>query len=231
MFVTIFSWLTFLHLSLCYCWLRSQRGGLPTERADGLSLPNVFMDQVPFCPCFLQLSLWRVCLQEEVNLRAAAWSVQRGKCWGKMSWCQTKCRCLNSSREMLPPYCKPHPVHPEEPAAPISLNRPGLDRVHALPLQLGITTSQARWIAIMEMGTLPTATLGWTRDKYNVLAGWHRVPLSSLQVPVWLQWAGAAQPAKDGQGGSGPQYALSCSGSHVDKCDLEQGNCHSNIHT
>lgn len=31
-----------------------------------------------------------------------------------------QCWCLSSSREMLPPPCKPHPVCPEGPAAPIS---------------------------------------------------------------------------------------------------------------
>lgn len=32
--------------------------------------------------------------------------------------------------------------------------------------------------AIVEMGTLPAVTPGWTRHKHNVLAGWHHVPLS-----------------------------------------------------
>lgn len=95
-----------------------------------------------------------------------------------MSLCQTKCRCLSSSKEMLPPHCTAHSVHPEKPVAPISLNRPGLDRIHALSVRLGITTSWARCTAIIEMGTLPTPTLGWTRDKHNVLDGWDHIPLS-----------------------------------------------------
>lgn len=145
------------------------------QRADGLSLCSW-----TFCPCSLKISLWRVCLWEEVNFKAAAWSVHRRKCWrkNKLVSNQMQCWCLSSSREMLSPQYKPHPVHPEEPAVPISLNHPGLDRIHALPVRLGITTLWARCMAIIEMGTLPTPTLGWTRDKHNVLDGWHHVPLS-----------------------------------------------------
>lgn len=147
---------------------------------EGWWAKSVFMSQVPLCPHSLKISLWRVCLWEEVNLRAAAWSVHRRKCWRKNELMPNKMQhwCLSSSREMLPPQCKPHPVHPEEPAAPISLNHPGLDGIHALPVRLGITTLWARCTAIIEMGTLPTPTLGWTRDKHNVLDGWPHVLLS-----------------------------------------------------
>lgn len=188
------------------------------------------MDQVPFCPCFLKISLWRVCLREEVNLRAAAQLVHRGGML-KEKWAganQNAMQVPQQQQRDAPPHCKPHP---EKPAAPISLNRPGLDRIHALPVRLGITTSRARCTAIIEMGTLPAPARGWSRHKHSVLDGCTMSSWldSSLQVPVWPQWAGAAQPAHDE--GSDAGDALSHSGSHLDECDLQQGNCHSSTHT
>ena len=50
-----------------------------------------------------------------------------------------------------------------------------MDRIQALSVRVGITTSQARCTDITEMGILPALTLGMTRDKHNVLDKLHHV--------------------------------------------------------
>lgn len=74
--------------------------------------------------------------------------LQLGQCRGgnaEEKWVGVKQNAgASAAGEMLLPHCKPHPAHPGEPTVPISLNPPGLDGIHAIPVQLGITTSWAR---------------------------------------------------------------------------------------
>lgn len=155
------------------CWWWPGLWGVRTESADGLVLPEVFMNWVLFCAYFLKVSLWRLWLWEVVNLRAAAWSRYKGKHQRKGKLVP---KCSTGASVAAGQDSHPHrSTAPAIQPAAVSPDRTGLDRIHALFVRAGITTLRARFTDITEMGILPTLTLGVTRDKHNVLDKLHCV--------------------------------------------------------